>query len=345
MKLLNKAQEEQLMEIVAHLRQVREEKSIRLEEVAAYTRIRLAFLHALEEGRFEELPEPVYVQGFIRHYGDAMGLDGSALAQTVGNICLTPPEPNNDNQELEKKPSVYIPLVVPYVLLLAAASFGLFYILNPQRSVDSSSQRKSSPIASKQKAAPVPKTSSSASATATGGSPAIPTSPATSPALTQQQSNASPLNGGNIDTQVTPQIRKPSSVASPNPTASLSPEATSLLAVPTPPETLSPAVTPTLTPSPTAETTPVEVTLELQDKSWLRVKVDGKTEFEGELNKGEKKTWIAKKELTIRSGNAGAVLVSANKKHATPLGSMGSVKQITFTPETVNNTPETVNSQ
>ncbi|MGH8002728.1 MAG: helix-turn-helix domain-containing protein [Brasilonema sp.] len=284
MKLLNKAQEEQLMEIVTHLRQVREEKAIRLEELAAYTRIRLTFLQAIEEGRFEELPEPIYVQGFIRHYGDAMGLDGAALAKTVANICLTPQESNNDHQVLHEKPSIYVPLAVPYVLLLAAASFGLFYILNPQRSVESSSQRKLSPVASKQKMESAPKTAS----------------------LVSSASSSKP---------------KASVPVTLSTTKALSPQAT----------------TPSPTPSPTAQTTsPVEVTLDLQDKSWLRVKVDGKTEFEGELNKGDKKTWTAQKELMIRSGNAGAVLISTNKKQPTPLGSINSVKQVTITPETVN---------
>ena len=77
----------------------------------------------------------------------------------------------------------------------------------------------------------------------------------------------------------------------------------------------------------------VEVTLELQDTSWLRVKVDGNTEFEGDLTKGERRTWTAKKELTVRSGNAGAVLISVNKQPATPLGDQGAVKEVTFTPQ------------
>ncbi|WP_017317465.1 RodZ domain-containing protein [Mastigocladopsis repens] len=288
MKLLNKAQEEQLMEIVAHLRQVREEKSVRLEEIAAYTRIRLAFLHALEEGRFEELPEPVYVQGFIRHYGDAIGLDGTALAQTVANICSTHQESalDKDKQDLDKKPTIHVPLVVPYLVLLAGASLGLFYLLNPQRSVESSDQKKSSPLALEQQTAPAPKVSSS--------------------------------------------------VASPTPTTSPSVESTSLPATVPTPEVTPAATSPTPTASPTTETVPFELTLELQDQSWLRVKVDGKTEFEGILNKGEKKSWTAQKELTIRSGNAGAVLVSTNNKEPTPLGDLGRVKEVTFTPETLN---------
>ena len=279
MKLLNKDQEEQLKEVVAHLRQVRLEKAIRIEEIAAQTHIRLSFLQALEEGKFEALPEPVYVQGFIRHYAYAVGLDGNALAQTTASI-FSHQEPDNDRQDVDEKPNIpniSIPLVVPYILLLAVACFGLFYILNPQRSAESLGQKKYSPLPKEQKTVPTPFTSSPAAA---------PTVKASSP-----------------------------------------------ITVPTPFTSSPAAAEPTTTPSPIVNaSSPVEVTLELQDQSWLRVKVDGKTEFEGTLNKGERKTWSAQKELTVRSGNAGAVLVSANKKKPIPLGQMGSIKQVTFTP-------------
>ena len=271
MKLLNEAQEEQLKEIVAQLRQVREEKSIRIEEIAANTRIRPVFIQALEEGRFEELPEPIYVQGFIRHYGDALGLDGAALAKTFAST-FSPPKPEEHQENLDKKPNIHIPLAVPYILLLAAAAFGLFYILNPRRTVDSHGQSQLSLSASKQK-------------------------------------------------------RVPTSITS-TPRHTISPKKT----VPTPVTSLPVVSSPTPTISPTTATSStVEVAIELQDTSWLQVKVDGKTAFMGTLNKGERKTWTAKKELTIRSGNAGAVLVSENKKEPKPLGNPESVKQVTFT--------------
>lgn len=82
MNLLNEAQEQQLQEISKHLVQVRQEKGIRIEEVAARTNIRLLFLECLDAGKFAELPEPVYIQGFIRRYADVLGLDGQALAKT-----------------------------------------------------------------------------------------------------------------------------------------------------------------------------------------------------------------------------------------------------------------------
>ena len=130
MTLLNQAQVEQLKEITTHLRQVRQEKSIRIEEVAAATLIRAGVLQALEEKRFEELPEPIFVQGFIRRYGDALGLDGNALSHTlISNVVCQ--DSRNDHNNSDNKSNTYIPLVVTYILLLVAASAGLFYTLNP----------------------------------------------------------------------------------------------------------------------------------------------------------------------------------------------------------------------
>ncbi|MBD0263897.1 MAG: helix-turn-helix domain-containing protein [Tolypothrix sp. Co-bin9] len=273
MTLFNEPQQEQLKEIGAYLGQVRQEKSIRIEEIAAKTLIRQTFLEALEEGRFEDLPEPIYVQGFIRRYGDILELDGTSLARSFAiNFFLF--DSANDSSNVEKKPSLYIPLAVPYILLLAAASFGLFYILNPRRPTQPVTQKEKSSIVAKPKTAPI---------------------------LSSVQPRTLP----------SPKV----------------------------------ASTPTLTASPNADTnSTVEVTLELQDTSWLQVKEDGKTTFEGNLEKGERKTWTAKKQLTIRSGNAGAVLVTANKKEPQILGNLGAIKEVTFTPE-VNNEESKLNNQ
>jgi cytoskeletal protein RodZ len=128
--LLNQAQVEQLKEISTHLRQVRQEKSIRIEEIAAQTLIRAGVLQALEEERFEELPEPIFLQGFIRRYGDALGLDGNALSHTlISNVVRQ--DSNNNHKNLGNKTNTYIPLVLTYILLLVAASAGLLHILNP----------------------------------------------------------------------------------------------------------------------------------------------------------------------------------------------------------------------
>ncbi len=298
MTSFNEAQQEQLKEIGAYLRQIRQEKSVRIEQITAQTLIRQAFLEALEEGRYEDLPEPIFVQGFIRRYGDALGLDGVALAKNFAiNFFLL--DTGNDGKKTQKSSSIHIPLAVPYVVLLTVASFILFFRLNPKSPADS--------VAQEQKSQASPQTTVS---TTVAASPTL--SPFTTPATT-----------------------------TPSPAASLAAS-----------PTLSPFTTPTTTTTPLPETpastttaSPVEVTLELQGESWVRVKADGKTMFVGTLKKGDRKTWTANKQLTIRSGNAGAVLVSANKSEQKPLGDLGKIKTVTFTPETVNNQESIVNSQ
>lgn len=120
---------EKLPGIGAKLRQVREELEITLDEVAAYTKIRYGLLQAIEEGKVEQLPEPVYVHGFIRRYGDALGLDGAALANeyptetqmrllNLSWVGLSPPQ---------LRP---VHLYGMYILLIVLAVNGLSYMMN-----------------------------------------------------------------------------------------------------------------------------------------------------------------------------------------------------------------------
>ncbi|WP_413173802.1 helix-turn-helix domain-containing protein [Anabaena azotica] len=253
MTVLNDAQQEQLKEITANLRQVREEKNISLEAISIQTHIRLSFLQALEEWRFEDLPEPVFVKGFIRRYADRLELDGTAIANSL-EINFAPLESNPSN----RKPSIYIPLFVPYIFLLIAAAVGLFYLLKIDFR-DKSLANKQNPILS-----------------------------------VEQKTLKSPLNS-----EILP---------SPN-TAPVS------------------AATPSPISTPVSD---VAVTLELKGDSWVQIKADGKTEFEGILTKGERKNWTAKKSLTVRSGNAGVVLISVNEEEPKLLGKNGQVKDFTY---------------
>lgn len=159
MNLLHEEQGEKLKEITRKLRQVREEKGMLLEQVAAKILVRPTFLNALEEGRFEDLPEPVYIQGFIRRYGDALGIDGMALSQEFGAIACPPPIPQ-DNNSSSSKSNIYIPLAVPYVLLIIAASLGLFYVLSPKSGEQTVTQNQYSSKVSQQKTQPKPQASS-----------------------------------------------------------------------------------------------------------------------------------------------------------------------------------------
>jgi cytoskeleton protein RodZ len=57
-----------------YLKGQREERKIRLSDVAVQTRISIRFLEAIEAGNFEILPT-TYIRAFIRDYAKAIGLD------------------------------------------------------------------------------------------------------------------------------------------------------------------------------------------------------------------------------------------------------------------------------
>jgi cytoskeleton protein RodZ len=63
------------------LREARQARGEDLYDVADYLRIKPAYLLALEEGNFRALPGQVYAVGFLRTYGDYLGLDGTDLVE------------------------------------------------------------------------------------------------------------------------------------------------------------------------------------------------------------------------------------------------------------------------
>lgn len=68
-------------EIARRLEATRREKGLTLEEIEAATHIRKKYLLALEQGRPNVIPGEVYLKGFLRSYGNYLGLDGEALVE------------------------------------------------------------------------------------------------------------------------------------------------------------------------------------------------------------------------------------------------------------------------
>ncbi|WP_008313988.1 helix-turn-helix domain-containing protein [Leptolyngbya sp. PCC 6406] len=98
MSKLTAAQQEQLSSLGLYLQSVRKEQGRALDEVATQIFIRPALLKALETGDGEELPEPVFIQGFIRRYADALGLEGRDIAkQFESTLVAVLPDPTQAN--------------------------------------------------------------------------------------------------------------------------------------------------------------------------------------------------------------------------------------------------------
>ena len=73
---------EEVREGIAQLlKQTRERYGQSLRDVSANLRIRLAYLQAIENGRFRELPGPTYAVGFVRSYAEYLGLDAAEIVR------------------------------------------------------------------------------------------------------------------------------------------------------------------------------------------------------------------------------------------------------------------------
>jgi cytoskeleton protein RodZ len=70
-------------QIGQELRHARQAKSLSLNQLHGLTWIPIHQLKALEDGQVEQLPEDVYVRGFIRRVGDALELDGTRMAASL----------------------------------------------------------------------------------------------------------------------------------------------------------------------------------------------------------------------------------------------------------------------
>ena len=74
-----------MFEIGSSLREARLRQGYDLAEAEVGTKIRGKYLDALEEERFDVLPAPTYVKGFLRSYADFLGLDGQLYVDEYNN--------------------------------------------------------------------------------------------------------------------------------------------------------------------------------------------------------------------------------------------------------------------
>ncbi|MGM3309252.1 helix-turn-helix domain-containing protein [Anabaena sp. WFMT] len=124
---------ETLRQIGQQLKQAREFQGLTLQKLNIYTHISVHQMQAVENADLESLPEDVLIRGFIRVMGNALGLNGTILANTL-------PIPNQTKSVL---PSWYhsknysgklnveirpIHLYVGYTALVAGALGGLSFV-------------------------------------------------------------------------------------------------------------------------------------------------------------------------------------------------------------------------
>jgi cytoskeletal protein RodZ len=74
-----------------YLKKEREIKNISLKEVSKNIKVREQFLRAVEEDRYDLLPSPTYVKGFLSAYGKYLGLDPNEVVLRYENFLKGEP--------------------------------------------------------------------------------------------------------------------------------------------------------------------------------------------------------------------------------------------------------------
>ena len=86
-------------ELGSLLREAREAKGLTLSDAQEATRINRSYLEALEEGQYEQLPTPVHARGYLRNYARYLKLDPEPLLERYeinrGQQSTATPSPNN----------------------------------------------------------------------------------------------------------------------------------------------------------------------------------------------------------------------------------------------------------
>jgi cytoskeletal protein RodZ len=143
-------QAEQLTQIGDYLRQVREESLLSLEEVSVRTLIQPRLLRAIESGKLQQLPEPVYIQGFIKRYAEALGLDGNQFAEAfpVEEAVRKAAPSWKESPAAQLRP---LHLYVAYIGLIVASVSLLSQVVNRSAPSPGVTRLEASPLPSPQK--------------------------------------------------------------------------------------------------------------------------------------------------------------------------------------------------
>jgi cytoskeletal protein RodZ len=238
-----------LQNIGCSLRQLRQEHSLSIEEVAERTRIQPRLLRALEDGQMDILPEPVYIQGMIKKYGESLGVNALELAKSVpANQMQIVPLKSNRWDGFNRPQIRPVHLYLSYIFMLLAAISALSHSLNNSiQSLEAANR----PVAADTKLAAVKSTET----------------------MAEQSKVAASVNE------------------------------------------------------------PLELEISAKTTSWVKVVVDGQPAFEGRLNAGNAKTWTAKRELILTTGNAGGLVVTKNNTQLPELGAPGEKREVKFQSE------------
>jgi cytoskeletal protein RodZ len=335
-----------LAEIGAHLREVRHQKTMDLEEISAQTLIPTRLLTAIEKGQVEELPELIYTRGMIRRFANTLGLDGAKLVASLGGSQpaqknLVQPKRSSGGSSGGLKP---IHLYLLYIVIILAAGSGLSYMINQSaltlgdETAVKSPNEENAPSSQEKPEASSP--SSPSSAPEAIGSTSKPSPAASTPPAGTAVPSVAPVPEATTSLAPSPGATVPPVTPAPNA------EASSAETPASPAPAVSPVPDPEVASSSAplqASAAPLRVDMSVKQDAWVEIVADGKVSYSGILTAGTSRTITAQKKLVVRSGNAGGVLLAVNKKPAQLMGKPGAIKEFVLEPENTDQSSQAIN--
>jgi len=118
------------------LKKEREIRNISLEKICSFTKIKEHHLEAIEKDRYELLPPPLYVKGYLKVYARYLALDEKDILLLYENYLksLLPPEPLPlpiESSPPRKKIRSFLPSSLIIVTLLFMSLFIAYLIHDP----------------------------------------------------------------------------------------------------------------------------------------------------------------------------------------------------------------------
>lgn len=345
----------------ALLRRRREEIQQDVEDVSRQLRIRSAYIRAIEEGRFQELPGNAYAIGFVRAYADYLGLDGGSVVSDYRDELARRSRQNELVWPTEGSESRFPGgAILGVCLLLAVAIYGGWYYatqsggtgiklidqvpdyikkatgvgqaVENEAPAEPARTEAQAATAAAQPEIPSPATPPAAS-TATEAAPATEPAPSPAPAAAPTPPPpavvATPSATTNAPAAVALGQGQPAAPATPAPAA---PSTTASAAQPTGDAAVTPAPSATEDASTAAQPAPVppaaKVVIRANRDSWIEIR-DNKDAvvLQRVLRQGETFNVPDQKGLVMTTGNAGGIVIELEGKPMQSLGSLGVVKR------------------
>ncbi len=319
------------------LRAQREQLGWSLPDVAAWLRIRLSYLEALESGQVGKLPGSAYALGFLRAYAGALGLDPEDMSRRF----------RGETKDVNRKPELSFPAPVPErgvpagaivllgVLVVAGAYIGWYEFTGHER-------RQVHTVPPVPQAllpyADTPAAPSPQVATVMPGSGQTPFPPPAAPAVVPRPAApATAPSGSTAPVAVPAPTSVPDAAPPPQPVtpvpvpASAAPSmpTSAAPAIPASPGVASPGTTPVAPAAVTPSAVPGQITLKAVAASWVQVRqVGGKVIYDHVLQPGE--TWTVPPDagaVTLTTGNAGGLTLAVDGIVTPPLGRVGGIRR------------------